>query len=109
MTTSVAARSPVDASRRLELPRGIASLGVLAGYAGIALLLFRQPWGDPSHRIIGGHGDAEASMWYLAWAPWPLLHGQDPLGTHQMCGPAGVTPSSHPPRRPPALPAWSAP
>ena len=106
MTTSVAARAPVDASRRLELPRGIASLGVLAGYAGIALLLFRQTWGDPAHRIIGGHGDAEASMWYLAWAPWALLHGQDPLVTHQMGGPAGVNLMWHTPQTLTALLAW---
>ena len=106
MTTSVAARAPVDASRRLELPRGIASVGILAGYAGIVLLLFRQTWGDPAHRIVGGHGDAEASIWYLTWAPWALLHGQNPLVTHQMGLPGGVNLMWHTPQTLTALLAW---
>ncbi|HEX6493683.1 MAG TPA: hypothetical protein VF112_09235, partial [Candidatus Dormibacteraeota bacterium] len=106
MTTSVAARAPVDASRRLELPRGIASAGVLAGYAGILLLLFRQAWGDPAHRIIGGHGDAEESIWFLVWAPWALLHGQDPLVTHHMGVPAGVNLMWNTPQTLTALLAW---
>jgi hypothetical protein len=106
MTTSVAARAPVDASRRIELPRGIASVGILAGYAGIVLLLFRQTWGDPAHRVIGGHGDAEESIWYLTWAPWALLHGQNPLVTHQMGLPGGVNLMWNTPQTLTALLAW---
>jgi hypothetical protein len=106
MTTSVAARAPVDGSRRLVLPRWSASAGALAGYAGVVLLLFRQAWGDPFHRIIGGHGDAEASMWYLTWAPWALLHGQNPLVTHQMGVPSGANLMWHTPQTLTALLAW---
>jgi len=106
MTTSVAARARVDASRRLELPRGVASVGVLAGYAGIVLLLFRQTWADPAHRIIGGHGDAEQSIWSLTWAPWALLHGQNPLITHQIGLAGGVNLMWNTPQTLTALLAW---
>jgi hypothetical protein len=106
MTTSVAARAPVDASRRLVLPGWTASAGALAGYLGIVLLLFREAWSDPFHLIIGGHGDAEESMWYLTWAPWALLHGQNPLVTHQMGVPAGVNLMWHTPQTLTALVAW---
>jgi hypothetical protein len=109
MTTSVAtagARGQARARRRLGLRSALAAAAVLAGYAGLALLLFGETWRDPGHRIVGGHGDGEASIWYLTWAPWALAHGQNPLLTHQMGFPAGANLMWHTPQTLTALLAW---
>ena len=54
MTTSVAtagARGQAGVRRRLDLRSGLAAAAVLAGYAGLALLLFGETWRDPGQGL----------------------------------------------------------
>ena len=67
-----------------------ADLGVLALLLGLSVLLFLPAWRDPSHLVIGGHGDSEQSMWFLRWLPWALTHGHDPLLTDHIGHPTGA-------------------
>jgi hypothetical protein len=72
--------------------RGAATtgLGVLVLLTGLSVLLFLPAWRDPSHLVIGGHGDSEQSMWFLRWLPWALTHGHDPLLTDHIGHPTGA-------------------
>ncbi|HVS44722.1 MAG TPA: hypothetical protein VMU20_20905 [Candidatus Dormibacteraeota bacterium] len=65
-------------------------LAVPALLIGLSVLLFLPAWRDPSHLVIGGHGDSEQSMWFLRWLPWALTHGHDPLLTDHIGHPTGA-------------------
>ena len=68
----------------------VTDLGVLGLLVGLSVLLFLPAWRDPAHTVIGGHGDAEQSMWFLRWLPWALTHGHDPLLTDHIGHPTGA-------------------
>ncbi|HEX6488857.1 MAG TPA: hypothetical protein VF137_08325 [Candidatus Dormibacteraeota bacterium] len=55
--------------------------GALLAYSALAVYVFRSALGTGSSAWIGGPGDAEIMMWYLAWNPFALLHHHDPLLT----------------------------
>ncbi|MEA2672218.1 MAG: hypothetical protein QOG45_2438 [Chloroflexota bacterium] len=88
MAAEIAAPAPV--SRYTRTREAAAGLGALVLLLGLAVVLFLPAWGDPAHRVIGGHGDAEQSMWFLRWLPWSLAHGHDPLLTDHIGHPGGV-------------------
>jgi hypothetical protein len=67
-----------------------ADLAVLAVLTGLSALLFLPAWRDPAQTVIGGHGDAEQSMWFLRWLPWAVTHGHNPLLTDHLGHPAGA-------------------
>ncbi len=88
MAAGTATPAPVSRARRAR--EAAAGLGALVLLVGLAGLLFLPAWGDPAHRVIGGHGDAEQSMWFLRWLPWALTHGHNPLLTDHIGHPVGV-------------------
>jgi hypothetical protein len=88
MAVETAAPAPPRHARRAR--EAAAGLGALVLLTGLAGLLFLPAWGDPAHRVIGGHGDAEQSMWFLRWLPWALAHGHNPLLTDHIGHPGGV-------------------
>jgi len=62
----------------------------LLAYTGLAVLLFHNGWASPGDRVIGGHGDPEASIWYYAWIQHALGHGANPLLSDFLNFPDGV-------------------
>jgi hypothetical protein len=59
-------------------------------YVALAVALFHSAWAAPMSTTVGGHGDADASIWYHAWTPYALSHGHDPLLTDHLNFPGGV-------------------
>jgi hypothetical protein len=79
-----AARRPISVS----LSRAFACYGLLG------LLANLRNWpGDPARIAVcacGGNKDPVQTVWFLAWAPYALLHGLDPFVTHLLDAPVGV-------------------
>jgi len=62
----------------------------LAGYALFAILFIDH--GQSLTQAIAGQGsDPFAFIWFLAWWPWAALHHLDPLFTHLVWQPEGVS------------------
>jgi hypothetical protein len=59
-------------------------------YVALAVALFHSAWAAPMSTTVGGHGDADASIWYHAWTPYALSHGHDPLLTDHLNFPGGA-------------------
>jgi hypothetical protein len=77
-----------------EAPAGGAPRRQLAGavllYLALALLLTASVWSDPGHRWVGICCDQEQSIWFLAWLPSAIEHGQNPLVTDRLNAPDGA-------------------
>jgi hypothetical protein len=54
--------------------------------------LLGRTWfgGDVGHRLVGGGGDPLAFVWFLAWVPHALQHGQSPFFTSALMAPQGA-------------------
>ncbi len=52
--------------------------------------LFHRAWTWPSTTLAGSAGDADEYTWFLAWAPFAIGHGLDPLISHYINFPAGA-------------------
>ncbi|HUC37835.1 MAG TPA: hypothetical protein VMR97_12030 [Acidimicrobiales bacterium] len=64
-------------ARRWRLGPACLSIGL---YAAIGVVAFWHAWvSGPSQYALSGGGDQAASMWFLTWAPYSLLHGHNPL------------------------------
>lgn len=57
---------------------------------GLSLALFHRAWPRPFSTLIGGAGDADEYTWFLAWVPFALGHGLNPLGSTYVNAPHGV-------------------
>jgi len=62
------------------LKRHRSAIVAIAIYAALTVVAFWDAWtlGLSDHAIAGG-GDPAASMWFLTWAPYALLHAHNPL------------------------------
>jgi hypothetical protein len=58
--------------------------------AGLGIALFHRAWTWPSSSLVGSAGDADEYTWFLAWAPFAIGHGLDPLISHYVNFPGGV-------------------
>lgn len=67
-----------------------------------ALLLTWDAWASPTTHWIGSCCDPEQTFWFLAWIPYAISHGVDPLFTHQLNAPDGVNLMWNT-----AMPVWS--
>ncbi|HUY86957.1 MAG TPA: hypothetical protein VMU77_07555, partial [Acidimicrobiales bacterium] len=64
---------------------------VAAGYLVVGLVAFWQAWsGGATHMITCGCFDQAQSAWYLAWTPFAIEHGHNPLLTTWINVPKGV-------------------
>jgi hypothetical protein len=59
-------------------------------YVALALLFTASVWNNPTERWIGACCDQEQSIWYIAWVPAAIEHGQNPLLTAQLNAPDGA-------------------
>jgi hypothetical protein len=65
-------------------------LGVLVLSLALAVAVFHSAWELPLHRQVGGSGDANEYAWFLAWVPYALRHGMDPLISTYVNAPGGI-------------------
>jgi hypothetical protein len=81
---------PRTAATRIE-HRGRATLWALGLYVLLSLILFgHHVVGHLGSRIVASDAiDSSQFMWFFAWWPHALLHGLDPLVTHEMFAPEG--------------------
>lgn len=91
---------PVPATTTATRPNGHATsrrtgtLALLAIAVPAAVLIFTPVWADPFHRTLGSAfhtNDPMQTMWFLKWVPWQLAHHHDPLTTHAIYYPDGVS------------------
>jgi len=86
--------APEDA--RAAQPQAQAWRRVLAAalppllFLGLAVLLFHNAWAAPASRTVGVRGDADATIWYHAWARWAVAHGVSPVLSDHLNYPAGI-------------------
>jgi hypothetical protein len=74
-----------DTGRRLTL-----GLLVPAAYAGLALLVLRPGLFGGPDSVVGNTGDPSIFVWSLAWTPFAISHGLDPLVTSYLHYPSGA-------------------
>ncbi len=74
--------SAVRLSRRLAIP----ALFVIASVA----IYGRQVLAHPGRVLIGTGVDPQIFVWSLAWWPYAILHGLNPIVTHAVWAPVGV-------------------
>ena len=65
-------------------------LVVVALSFALAVALWHNAWANPLGSQLGGVGDADEYAWFLAWMPYALGHGLDPLISHYVNFPNGV-------------------
>lgn len=66
------------------------TLSALIVYAAVSLLFFGMPIiGRLSETYIGGGTDPICHIWAIAWWPYAITHGLNPLLTHALWAPAG--------------------
>jgi hypothetical protein len=63
---------------------------VLVVSLGLAVALFHAAWSNPLRTQVGGAGDADEYSWFLAWVPFALGHGLNPLVSHYVAFPSGA-------------------
>ncbi len=75
--------------KRTALRAGAVALGA---YLILAVALLSRTWlgGGLAHRLVGGGGDPLGFVWFLAWLPHALGHGQSPLFTTALMAPQGA-------------------
>jgi hypothetical protein len=70
------------------------SWAVFAIALAMTMVSYRELWANPSQRALGSayhSNDPMQMMWFLKWVPWALLHGHNPLYTHAILYPEGVS------------------
>ena len=65
-------------------------LVVVALSFALAVALWHNAWANPLGSQLGGVGHADEYAWFLAWMPYALGHGLDPLISHYVNFPSGV-------------------
>jgi hypothetical protein len=56
----------------------------------LAGALFGSAWANPTNHSVGAAGDPELFMWLLAWGPYSISHGMNPLFTNYLIYPQGA-------------------
>jgi hypothetical protein len=59
-------------------------------YVVLAAALFSSSWVNPTYLSVGQAGDPELFMWLLAWVPYSISHGLNPLFTNFLIYPQGA-------------------
>jgi hypothetical protein len=75
-------------------PRGHASrlelVAVLVLSVVLAMAMWHVAWQHPFSTQLGNPGDSDEYSWFLAWVPYSIGHGLDPLISHYVNFPNGV-------------------
>jgi hypothetical protein len=73
-------------------PGRAAEAVALVAYLLLAVALLGRTWfgGDLGRRLVGGGGDPLGFVWFLAWLPHALAHGQSPFFTTALMAPQGA-------------------
>ncbi len=83
-----------DPRRPAVRTRWTSLCGAFVVYGLLGLVANLQNWpGDPARIAAcacGGNKDPVQTVWFLAWAPYALVHGLDPFVTHLLNAPVGV-------------------
>jgi hypothetical protein len=77
-----------QATLRHSSKREIAAVIVLATL--LSLALWHQAWAQPTTMQIGDSGDGKEYDWFLAWVPYALRHGLNPLFSDYVNYPHGI-------------------
>ena len=78
----------VPAPRRR--PGWVPVAAVLTAYLGLAFALFAPVWAHANAVLIGNQVDSSPHTWFVAWAPFALSHGQNPLSSSWLGAPNGA-------------------
>jgi len=70
--------------------RGLIPATVGAVSLVLAVLLCINAWSAPATTYIGQGPDPIQQMWGIAWVPYAISHGLDPLYTHFLNQPTGT-------------------
>ena len=62
-----------------SVSRRKAGLLAFVGYLAVGMVLTASAWSDPTRRWVGQPGDPMTFMQFLAWYPFALGHGLNPL------------------------------
>jgi len=65
-------------------------LAVFAISLLLSIALFHRAWSWPFSTLIGSAGDSDEYTWFLAWVPFAIGHGLDPLVSNYVNYPGGV-------------------
>ena len=72
-------------------PQWASWLAALACYSGLAIVAYWHVWGAPGARVVAPESSDPARMiWFLAWFPYALGHGHNPLLAGWANAPYGV-------------------
>jgi hypothetical protein len=82
--------SEKDAGLKRSTWTALLGLGPLALYAVLALFYFGISPASLPKALIGEGGDPKQSVWFLAWLPHALLHGENPFFTSAVFQPGRV-------------------
>ncbi len=62
----------------------------VAVYVALAVLVFWHVWSSDPTTVSESGGDPYASMWFLRWFPWAVLHGHNPFYSGSANAPFGL-------------------
>lgn len=65
-------------------------MAVAVAVLGLSLALYHRTWARPFSTLIGGAGDADEYTWFLAWVPYAIGHGLNPLVSTYVNSPHGI-------------------
>jgi hypothetical protein len=83
---------PSVAPRASPHRRRAEALVAFAGYLVLSIGVFGLPvLADPGGTYVGWGADPTTFMWYLRWWPYAIAHGTNPLFTHLLWAPQGVS------------------
>jgi hypothetical protein len=68
----------------------LSELAIVLAYCGLAVIPYWSYWHAGGTMIAGKGGDPATDAWFLAWVPYAVLHGHNPLVTDWGNYPAGV-------------------
>jgi len=86
-----APRGALGLSRPKRRPSPKAQTAAVTALAAVlSFALWHRAWARPTTVQIGDFGDGKEYDWFLAWVPYALGHGQNPLFTNLVNYPKGV-------------------
>lgn len=86
--TNIVSDNSEKSWRSLKISSLIVSIIALLIYVVLSISLFGTS-NDSDHALLGIGSDKYTFIWYLAWWPWAISHGMNPLLSHLAFVPTG--------------------